>query len=59
MRITGIVICIAIIVLAIFFVVTGHSEALLGSGKSARNPPLILVVILAIIGLWANLKKQY
>jgi len=58
MRIISITFCILIIALAVFFILTDKADALFDMGGS-RNPPLILVVILAIIGLWANLKKQY
>jgi choline-glycine betaine transporter len=58
MRIVSIVFCIIILVMAAIFIFTDHADALFDAGAS-RNPPLILVLILAIAGLWANLKKQY
>jgi heme A synthase len=58
MRIVSLVFCVVVILLAIYFAVTDHLDAVFGSGQS-RNPPLILVVVLAVIGLVANWKKPY
>lgn len=59
MRVIAIIFCILIILLSIFFIATDHADALFDLGTGSRNPPLLLVLILAVIGLWANLKKQY
>lgn len=58
MRTVPIIICLLIIVFTVYLTMTDGCESLTGSGASQRNPPLILLAVLAVIGLIANLRKQ-